>query len=177
MWGFCQLWVTYENISKINCVASITIKQGNIVPSLTHNSLPLSASLPLCFPSSSSVCRRCGGILWADWAALLSSTCLLNDSNYFPGLQATHACFISTSTSPICLHGDAWHTPCWWDEKKNTAKHFISLHTFLWVPTGFSSLGSFTEGPRSFMIPQGFCRDWQMLLGWSHDGLDTDKDT
>lgn len=65
------------------------------------------------FPSSSSVCRQCGRILWADWAALLSSTCLLNDSNYFPGLQATHACFISTSTSPICLHGDAWHTPGW----------------------------------------------------------------
>lgn len=42
------------------------------------------------------------------------------------------------------------------EKKKHTAKHFISLHTFLWVPTGFSGLGSFTEGPQSFMVPEGF---------------------
>lgn len=41
------------------------------------------------------------------------------------------------------------------EEKKETAEHFISLHTFLWVPTGFSSLGPFTEGARSFMAPEG----------------------
>lgn len=40
-------------------------------------------------------------------------------------------------------------------KKKHTAKHFISLHTFLWVPTGFCGLGSFTEGPQSFMVPEG----------------------
>lgn len=85
---------------------------------LSHN------SPPQCVTPSSSVCRRCGAILWADWAALLSSTCLLNDSNYFPGLQATHACFISTSTSPICLHGDAWHTPSWNERKYSGAFYF-----------------------------------------------------
>lgn len=44
----------------------------------------------------------------------------------------------------------------WGEKKKHTAKHFISLHTSLWVPTGFSILGSFTEGPQSFMVPEGF---------------------
>lgn len=41
-------------------------------------------------------------------------------------------------------------------KKKQQKKHFISLHTSLWVPTGFSSLGSLTEGARSFMVPEGF---------------------
>lgn len=139
------------------------------LPSLTQLS-PTQSVPPLCFPSSSSVCRRCGSILWADWAVLLSSTCLLNDSNYFPGLQATHACFISTSTSPICLHGDAWHTRCW-NGRKKTADHFISLHTFLWVPTEFSSLRSFIEGARSFMVPgeilQGLTDVVALVSWWS----------
>lgn len=121
----------------------------------SHNSFPLSVSLPLCFPSCSSVCRWRGGILWADWAALLSSTCLLNDSNYFPGLQATHACFISTSTSPICLHGDAWCT-LWWNERKK--QDFISPYTFLWVPTWFSILCFLTEVAQPFMVPGECCR-------------------
>lgn len=42
-------------------------------------------------------------LLWAARALLL------NDSNYFPQLQATHACFIRTSTFPICLYGHALH--------------------------------------------------------------------
>lgn len=112
-----------------------------------HNSLPLSVSLPLCFPSSSSVCRWCGSILWADWAALLSSTCLLNDSNYFPGLQATHACFISTSTSPICLHGNAYHTQ-WWNERRGTKRQqsILFLHIL--------SFGS-TPGPKASLLNWG----------------------
>lgn len=41
-------------------------------------------------------------------------------------------------------------------KKTTTADHFISLHTFLWVPAGFSSPGSFSKGPRSFMVPGEF---------------------
>lgn len=133
-------------------MASITIKGANILPSLTQFSPSWCLPASLFSPSSSSVCRRRGCILWADQAALLSSTCLLNDSNYFPGLQATRACFISTSTSPICLHGDAWHTR---KEKRIQQIHFISVFTFRWVPAGFSSL-PLTEGARSFMVPEGF---------------------
>lgn len=33
--------------------------------------------------------------------------------------------------------------------------HFISLHTFLWVPTGFPGLGSFSVEPQSFIGPEG----------------------
>lgn len=52
----------------------------------------------------------------------------------------------------MAMHG----THCGVMKKEKTAKHFISLYIFLWVPTGFSSLGSFTEGARSFMAPEGF---------------------
>lgn len=41
-------------------------------------------------------------------------------------------------------------------EKNPTADNFISLHTVQWVPTGFSSLSSFSEGARSFMVPREF---------------------
>lgn len=119
---------------------------------LLQNSLPLSARLPLCVASSSLVCRPCGSILWADGAALLSSTCLLNDSNYFPGLQATHACFISTSTSPICMamHGT--------NHSRVEKKDFISPHTILWVPTGLHCLGAILRGPL-FDGTRGVCAE------------------
>lgn len=136
-------------------MASITIEQGN-----THTSTQ--GIPPLSFPSSSSVCRRRGDILWAHWAALFSSTCLLNDSNYFPGLQATHACFISTSTSPICLHGDAWCT-LWWNEKSGREKK-QKIILFLSLPSYGSPLGSpvsvLSLRRLGFLWCQGsFCRD------------------
>lgn len=164
-------------------MASITIKRGNVVPSLTQTLSP-TQTLPSLRRFPLPVHRYAGGVAvycGQTGPRLLSSTCLPNDCNYFPGLQATHACFISTSTSPICLHGDAWHTLVRWEKnKKKRIQQSILFPSipFLWVPTGFSSLGSFTEGPRSFMVPEGFCcRDWQMLLRRSHDGLDADKDT
>jgi len=40
--------------------------------------------------------------------------------------------------------------------KKIAADHFISLHAFLLVPTGFFSLGSFSDEARSFMVPGEF---------------------
>lgn len=140
-------------------MASITIEQGN-----THT--PTQGIPPLSFPSSSSVCRRRGDILWAHWAALFSSTCLLNDSNYFPGLQATHACFISTSTSPICLHGDAWCT-LWWNEKSGRKKgsRLFYFSPYVWVPTGFSSLGSLAEEARFFMVPGEFLQGLTDAVG------------
>lgn len=82
-------------------MASITIKYGHIMP-------PLSPTHPSITMQRSVVVR----LLWAAQALLLSSTCLLNDSNYFPQLQATHACFISSSTFPICLYGPTLHQGC-----------------------------------------------------------------
>lgn len=134
--------MTYGNILKINY--GIYYHQTRKHCAFSHTTLSHTRSLPsLFFFSSSSVCRQCGSIRWADWAVLLPSTCLLNDSNYFPGLQATHACFISTSTSPICL--PAW--PCMVHCGGMTKKqHFISLQTLLWLSTGFSTPSWFTEG-------------------------------
>lgn len=86
-----QPWVTHENILKN--------KLWHQLPSNTDTLRRL--SLPLIPPAcSASVVVR---FLRAAWASLLSSTCLLNDNNYFP------ACFISTSTFPICLYGHHRH--------------------------------------------------------------------
>lgn len=96
--------MTYENI--------LRNKLWHQLPSnadaFRHLSSP---SLPLIPPAWRSSPRRLvEHVLWAARAFPLSSVCLLNDSNYFPQLQATHACFISASTFPICLYRPRFHT-------------------------------------------------------------------
>lgn len=117
-YGSCWLWVKYRNMPKINGGIDDRQKRKRCGISQSHHSLPL---IPPClfFPSRSSVCSRAAAHCGQTGLRLLSSTCLLNDCNYFLRLRATHACFIPTSTSTICLYGKAWHT-LWWDEKKIT---------------------------------------------------------
>lgn len=102
-----------------------------------HHSLPL---IPPClfFPSRSSVCSGAAAHCGQTGLRLLSSTCQLNDCNYFLRLRATHACFIPTSTSTICLYGKAWHT-LWRDEKKKNYTQLSIL--FLSIPFYWSLLG------------------------------------
>lgn len=118
----------------------ITVKRGNTVPPLAQ--LSPARRVP---PSPLSLQFIGMQVVWrnTDWTARLSPTCLLNDSNYFPGLQATHACFISTSTSPICLHGSCIaYTVLEWIKKNQRRKEASS--SILFLPA--SSYGS-PRGP------------------------------
>lgn len=91
---------------KINCGINYHQTGTHYSTSLSHSSLLRFVHQHRC--SESAVVH----FLWPAWALPLSSMRLLNDSNYFPQLQATHACFISTSTFPICLYSHPLHRRC-----------------------------------------------------------------
>lgn len=50
-------------------------------------------------------------------------------------------------------------------EGKKAADYFISLPTVVWVPTGFSSLGSLAEEARFFMVPGEFLQGLTDAVG------------
>lgn len=66
-----------------------------------------------------------------------------------------HVLFPPPPPPSACMAMHGTHRGGMKKRKEKKKKHFISLHTYLWVPTGFSSLGAFTEGARSFMVPEG----------------------